>query len=144
MVEQRKNEQRVTYQEMLYTSVHLGFFMRLLRISGRKRVELLLKRGRSWRGKHLNIKFLMGAPKHPNVDPNASAVYAGFMTPVKLDKSAVKRNRMRRRCREALRRYIKEESFPTVQLIIKPSSSSLKCHFAELTADISTFFSTLR
>ncbi len=118
--------------------------MKIARISGRKRVERVLRHGKNWRGKHLSLKFQMGPPDHPNIDPNVEAIYIGVMTPAKLDKSAVRRNRMRRRCREAFRRHIKEGTFPTLQLIIRPSSSSLNCRFADLTADVSTFFSTLR
>lgn len=117
--------------------------MQLKRISGRKRVDRVLRHGKIWRGKHMSIHFLPGAPKHPLVDPDAKAVYAGVSASAKIDKSAVKRNRMRRRTREALRTFVKDGNFPVLQLIIRPRSSSLKCQFEELNLDISTFFSSL-
>jgi ribonuclease P protein component len=90
------------------------------------------------------IRFLRGAPKHPNVDPSVCALYVGTAASAKLEKSAVKRNRMRRRCREALRITVREiAELPTLQLLIAPRSSSLDCAFADILQDVRDFLSTV-
>ena len=118
--------------------------MELSRLRGRKICDALLRKGRLWKGKHLMIRWLSGAPRHPAADPARRAVYAGTLASRKLDKSAVKRNRMRRRCREALRVALKEsEIHGTAQLLLLPRSSSLTCAFVEIQADIAQFLRLL-
>lgn len=86
------------------------------------------------------IRYLPGAPRHPHANPALRAVYMGTIASTKLDKSAVKRNRMRRRCREALRTaLLKEETFPTIQLLLAPRSASLTAPFTDIQTDIRTF-----
>ena len=76
--------------------------MKLYRLSGRKVCERVKTKGFLWKGKHLFARYLLGLPRnYPAVSP--AGIYVGFLTSTKLHKSAVKRNRMRRRCREALR-----------------------------------------
>lgn len=118
--------------------------MHLLRLSGRKQNDFLRAKGAVWKGKHMVIRYLKFPPKHPNVDPAKIAMYIGTLASTKLDKSAVKRNRMRRRCREAFRTLVKDrQNLPSLQLILSPRSSSLTCTFDELTQDIARFLSTL-
>ncbi len=119
--------------------------MLLLRLSGRKRCDLVQRKGSRWNGKHLSIKWLPGPPRHPNVNPSTRALYVGVVTSLALDASAVKRNRMRRRCREALRIALQKytKTLPTIQLLLVPRSSSMQCAFQEIEADIETFLSTL-
>ncbi len=117
--------------------------MKLERLRGRKICDAVLRRGRVWKGKHLSIRFLPGAPRHPAADASAAALYVGTLASTKLDKSAVKRNRMRRRCREALRVALKDSpKIPSLQLLIVPRSSSLTCAFPEIQTDIRNFLST--
>ena len=116
--------------------------MKLSRLSGRKTCERVLKQGDMWKGKTFTIRWMKGAPKHPNINPAVRAVYVGTFASQKLHKSAVKRNRMRRRCREALRRAVKEQQkLPTIQLLLTPRSRSLSCDFAEIQADVRSFLS---
>lgn len=93
----------------------------------------------------MTIRFLVGAPRHPSVKPGRSALYVGAVASTKLDKSAVRRNRMRRRCREALRLTLKTlespETLQSFQLLLAPKSSSLMAPFSELSADLLTFLS---
>jgi ribonuclease P protein component len=92
----------------------------------------------------MTIRWLPGPPRHPNVDPMKPAIYVGTFASVKLHKSAVKRNRMRRRCREALRTaLLDKKSFPTVQLLMSPRSSSLTCDFADIQSDVTAFLSSV-
>lgn len=118
--------------------------MKLLRLRGRKVCERLLRQGKVWKGKNLNIRWTTGYPRHPASLPEVPAIYVGTLASTKLEKSAVKRNRMRRRCREALRLLAPDVSIPvSVQLLIAPRSSSLKAPFPDLQADIRAFFSTV-
>lgn len=118
--------------------------MKLSRLRGRKVCERVLQKGRVWKGKHMLVRFLTGHPRHPAADRSRVAVYLGTLASAKLDKSAVRRNRMRRRCREAWRVTVREipEVF-TAQLLISPRSSSLKAPFEELRQDVRRFLSTL-
>ncbi|MDD5469891.1 MAG: ribonuclease P protein component [Candidatus Peribacteraceae bacterium] len=118
--------------------------MKLSRLHGRKVNDYVLRKGNVWKGKNIVIRWLRGAPKHPNVDPAAMALYVGTAASAKMEKSAVKRNRMRRRCREALRITVREvEKLPTLQLLIAPRSSSLDCAFADILQDVQKFLSTV-
>jgi ribonuclease P protein component len=115
--------------------------MRLLRLQGRKICDSVLRKGRVWKGKHMTIRSLAGAPRHPAATVRSNALYVGTVASTKLDKSAVKRNRMRRRCREALRLLLKETDaqMPAIQLLLAPRSSSLWAPFPELQADLRAF-----
>ena len=118
--------------------------MKLQRLSGRKRCEYIRRKGKVWKGKHMLVRYEFGAPHHPNIDPEDNAVYLGTYATTKLHKSAVKRNRMRRRCREALRVQIAEaEKLPTVQLLLTPRSSSLEVDFLDIHTDVRTFLTLL-
>lgn len=119
--------------------------MELLRLSGRKVCERVKTKGLLWKGKHMQARIIPGFPRHFPKDAQ-SGLYIGTVTSAKLDKSAVKRNRMRRRCKEALRLALKDlgekaSSFPlpasrsSYQLLIFPRSSSLIAPFTELSSD---------
>lgn len=117
--------------------------MNLSRLRGRKITAYVQRKGRVWKGKTLVIRWLPGHPPHPAANPSRAAVYVGTLASAKLDKSAVNRNRMRRRCREALRIAMRERpSFPSVQLLLSPRSASLKAPYADIQADIAAFLST--
>ncbi|MBI3331329.1 ribonuclease P protein component [Candidatus Peregrinibacteria bacterium] len=118
--------------------------MKLLRLRGRKICDHVLRRGSVWKGTHMTIRFVAGPPRHPAADPKKTGIYLGTVASTKLEKSAVKRNRMRRRCREAFRVTLKEVEKPvTAQLLILPRSSSLTCAFPELVSDVRAFLSVL-
>src|SRR3990167_4079426 len=117
--------------------------MKLSRLRGRKIVDQVLRKGNVWKGRHMSIRFLVGAPRHPAAN-QTKGVYIGTLVSAKLDKSAVKRSRMRRRTREALRTtLLSSPERPPVQLLILPRSSSLSCTFPELLQDIGAFLSVL-
>ncbi|HLD71100.1 MAG TPA: ribonuclease P protein component [Candidatus Peribacteraceae bacterium] len=117
--------------------------MKLSRLRGRKIVDQVLRKGNVWKGRHMSIRFVFGAPRHPAANVT-KGVYMGTLVSAKLDKSAVKRNRMRRRVREALRTTIlSSPERPPVQLLILPRSSTLSCTFPELLKDITGFLSVL-
>ncbi len=116
--------------------------MQLLRLRGRKICERVQRQGLLWKGKNLMIRYIPGAPRHPSVDPETPALYVGAVASTKLDKSAVRRNRMRRRCREALRVAVQTTpNIAPVQLLIIPRSSSLEAPFGDIQEDIARFLS---
>ena len=142
--------------------------MNLSPLRGRKVVDRVRRRGDKWRGKHMQVTYVMGAPRlstqlcsfrasksgakveDERVERQRSfvrgkqGIFLGTSASIKLNKSAVKRNRMRRRCREALRITAKElNKLPTCQLIMSPRSSSLVCDFTELRSDAEAFFAHL-
>ncbi len=129
--------------------------MKLLRLSGRKVCERVKTKGILWRGTHMHARVLTGLPRSIPAD-SPIGLYTGMLTSAKLDASAVKRNRMRRRCREALRLTLKSDEEKAVgklplvipiQLILLPRSSSLSVPFGELLADVERllkFLTTLR
>lgn len=90
----------------------------------------------------MTIRWLSGPPR--TAPSGACGLFVGTFASTKLHKSAVKRNRMRRRCREALRICVRgEEKLPTVQLLLAPRSPSLACDFADLVSDVRVFLSSL-
>ena len=119
--------------------------MKLERLHGRKINDYLMRKGMMWKGKTMNIRWLSGSPKSPNVDRAAKAIYLGTFASTSLHKSAVKRNRMRRRCREAMRLFLqKATDLPTAQLLLSPRIASLDAPFPLIEADIAQFFSNVR
>ena len=118
--------------------------MKLSRLRGRKINDHVLRKGSLWKGRHLSVRWMRGAPRHPAIDPAKQGVYAGTLISAKTEPSSVKRNRMRRRCREALRVAVKSiAEIPPSQLLILPRSSSLTCAFPEIEDDIRKFLSIL-
>lgn len=114
--------------------------MKLSRLQGRKVNDYLRREGIVWKGRTMTIRYLLRAPRNPNVDPTAKALYVGTAASLKLHKSAVKRNRMRRRCREALRTYVKDIPCTfTAQALISPRIKSLTCDYTEIQDDIKEF-----
>ncbi len=115
--------------------------MKPLHLRGRKVNEVVLRKGRTWKGKMMTIRWIAGAPR----GHTAQGLYVGTLASAKLDKSAVRRNRMRRRCREALRIALQNRAtISTAQLLLCPRNGSLHAPFQELEADIQAFLSTLR
>ena len=134
--------------------------MQLRRLSGRKICERVKNKGFLWKGKHLFARSIIGLPRGYEILPT-SGIYIGTVISAKQEPSAVKRNRMRRRCREALRIRLREiaerEAGNTtegisaqisaqilhVKLMLLPRSSSLSASFGELIADIDVLLSHL-
>lgn len=118
--------------------------MKLERLHGRKTCDFVLRKGRVWKGKTMMIRWILGAPRRPGIDPAKIALYAGTFASTKLHKSAVQRNRMRRRVREALRMIVKETGdLPTAQLLVSPRFASLEAPFEDIRSDIRDFLSVL-
>lgn len=120
--------------------------MLLSRLSGRKLCERVKSKGYLWKGKHMHVRSMRVLPR-AGEDVIKTGLFVGVVTSAKLHKSAVTRNRMRRRCREALRLIAKDiqtAPTPAVQLLLFPRSSSLSAPFEELQADARRFLSSLR
>ena len=118
--------------------------MKLHHLSGRKVCDGVIRKGRLWKGKHLIVRWLPGAPKGLKL-PVKQGFYVGTLASTKLSKKAVERNRMRRRCREALRLAVKDRaSLPTIQLLLCPRAASLHAPFPHLSDDLRAFLATFR
>ncbi len=117
--------------------------MRLHHLSGRKVCDAVVRKGRVWKGKHLIVRWLPGLPK--GLKPAAKqGLYVGTLASAKLSKKAVERNRMRRRCREALRLAVRErDSLPTIQLLLCPRAGSLHAPFPDIQREVGMFLSSL-
>lgn len=116
--------------------------MRLLHLRGRKTNDSVLRKGRTWKGKTMTVRWVPGAPRNAAV---REGVFVGTFASTKLSKKAVERNRMRRRCREALRLAMAQRgAFPTGQLLLCPRPASLRSPFADLQADVHSFLSTIQ
>lgn len=122
--------------------------MQLLHLSGRKTCDRVLRKGNLWRGKAMQIRWMPGIPSTAQQRFAGRAphgLYLGTFAPLSLSKRAVDRNRMRRRCREALRITLQQESaFPSFQLLLSPRSSSLSCDFAVILTDVRSLLTFLR
>lgn len=125
--------------------------MQLLHLRGRKICDRVMRKGHLWKSPTCLIRWLPGAPHHPAARPERSACYAGTVASTKLSKLAVERNRMRRRCREALRLELKARAEDgqtrlqrSLQLLILPRSASLHSPFADIQRDIRSFLSLQR
>ncbi len=120
--------------------------MKLRRLQGRKVNSVIQRKGRAWKGQTMVIKWLPGTPPSKGRQgPLAEGMYLGTFASAALDSSAVRRNRMRRRCREALRLTI--ETLParqSMQLLVSPRAASLDAPFELLLRDVVAFFSHLR
>lgn len=123
---------------------HSSFILCLMHISrlrGRKICERVQRQGALWKGRTMIIRWMEGHPRHPSYNRAIPAVHIGTLASSRLHKSAVKRNRMRRRCREAFRLILKDTAAsPTLQLLISPRSSSLHSPFADILGDAQAFF----
>lgn len=121
--------------------------VKMLRLRGRKVCDRVIRKGHMWKGQTMLIRWIIGLPLHPAARPDESAVYVGTLASRTLSKSAVQRNRMRRRCREALRTTLKEHfsppSFMQVQLLLCPRSPSLSVPFSLIQREIKQFLSVL-
>lgn len=121
------------------------FFMELSRLKGRKTCDRLLKRSQVWKGNTMIIRWCRGAPRRPDADPVRPALYVGTLASAKMQPSAVKRNRMRRRCREALRKAVLLlDQIGPVQVMLAPRSASLHCPWGDIERDIASFLRILR
>lgn len=92
------------------------------------------------------VRWMPGTPTslgRPKALPQG--IYLGTFASAALDASAVRRNRMRRRCREALRLTIENlPERPSVQLLVTPRAASLDAPFETLQREAEAFFSSLR
>ena len=118
--------------------------MYLSRLRGRKNNEYVLKNGNVWKGKAMIIRWLQGHPRNLPGVPSVSRFYLGTFASAHLHPSSVRRNRMRRRCREALRITLAErKELPTVQVLMTPKIASLTCDFELIIADVGAFLAVL-
>jgi RNase P protein component len=96
-----------------------------------------------WKGKTMMVRWLPGVPRKAGL-VEQHGFYFGTYASTKLHKSAVKRNYMRRRVREAFRTFVKNDhNLPTAQLLVTPKIASLDAPFELIQSDVQTFLSVL-
>lgn len=112
-------------------------------LKGRKVNQRVLRQGKRWRGQTMIIHYTFGAPATAQ-ESKESTVYVGSFASLRLHKHAVKRNRMRRRCKEAVRLALAPvQKIATVQLLISPKPSSLDSDYSLLFKDAQSFIQFL-
>lgn len=120
--------------------------MQLHRLQGRKVNAVLQRKGRTWKGQTMTVRWLPGTPPSTGrLSKLREGVYLGTYASASVDASAVRRNRMRRRCREAMRLAIEKlPERPSLQLLVSPRGGSLDAPFDAIQRDVDAFFSHLR
>lgn len=117
--------------------------MKLQRLRGRKQNDYVRKNGNVFKGKTMVCRWLPGKPRTSRA--GESGLFVGTAGSSKLHKSAVKRNRMRRRCREALRKaVVNQQTLPDRQILLSPRILSLTCDNSLIEEDVRNFLSEIR
>jgi ribonuclease P protein component len=112
--------------------------MKPLSLRGRKLCDRIRSKGNVFKGKNMTIKWIEGLPK--NIKNPTSGVRIGTYASTSLHKSAVQRNRMRRRCREAFRTMLTNiKEGPDMCILIHPRPQSGTCDFGDLQKDVKDF-----
>jgi len=115
--------------------------VKLRRLRGRKTSARILRDGAVWKSRTFVARWIAGPPR----GETAAGLFVGTFASGKLSKSAVERNRMRRRCREALRRAVRErDEVRTAQVLLSPRKTSLDCPFRDIEEDVGKFLAVLR
>lgn len=105
--------------------------------------NLVMKHGRWISGQFLRIKWLKLAnfeeyfPKKEDVDKFKKQLRLAIVVGVKVSKSAVKRNRLKRQMREAVRLFIKEDRLSEgYYLMLVAQKEILNKNYAEISEEI--------
>lgn len=105
--------------------------------------NLLLKHGRWIKGGFVDLNYLFLANKSNLFPKKADALEFGqqlkvaFAVGLKISKSAVKRNRLRRQIREVVRLFIKSKRIPNgYYLLFVARAGSLSKSYAEISQEI--------
>jgi ribonuclease P protein component len=105
--------------------------------------NLLLKYGRWIKGQFIDLNYLFLAkqrenfPKKVDLDEFAMQLKVAFAVGLKISKSAVKRNRLRRQIREVVRLLIKSKRILTgYYLLFVARTGSLNKNYAEISQEI--------
>lgn len=103
-----------------------------------KDYEILYKEGHFVTGKFCNAKVWVVKPeKYPRRDYKTSDLKIGFVVSAKISKSAVKRNRVKRQMREAVRLLLKEDKLNTGFMIaFMAKSNILEREYQEIAVDV--------
>jgi len=129
------------------SSVFLYYICNMLKPENRlKKVRdfnLIIKNGRWERGRFIDLKYLELAkikelfPKKEDTNEFANQLKIAFSVGVKLAKSSVKRNRIRRQMREVVRLLVKEGAIRGgCFLLFLAKKGSLEKNYAEISQEI--------
>jgi len=113
------------------------------RLAKTRDFNLLIKHGRFFGNKIFNLKWLRLAeaenyfPKKENSENFKKQLKIAISAGLKISKSAVKRNRLRRQAREVIRLLTKEEKIKNgYYLLFSAKAGALEKNFAEIRQDI--------
>jgi len=111
-----------------------------------KDFEILFKEGGFIAGDFLNIKIWKIDPKkYPRRKYPKDDLKIGFVVGIKVSKSAVKRNLIKRRMREVVRLLLKEKKIKSGYMIaVLAKADILDCEYAEIEKAIMTVFKRAR
>lgn len=116
------------------------------RLKHMKDFEILFKEGRFFGGEFVTVKvWQIDETKYPRRKYRKEDLKIGFVVGLKVSKSAVKRNRIKRQIREVVRLMLKEDKIRAgfmVAVMAKPGA--LEKEYVELKKDISTLFKRAR
>lgn len=100
------------------------------RLTRKKDFEILFAEGRFVGGQYVTAKVWQVEPeKYPKREYTVSDLKIGFVVGIKVNKSAVKRNRIKRQMREVVRLLLKEEKVKSgymIALMAKPQAYGLE------------------
>lgn len=118
------------------------------RLTKERDFKLLLKRGFWVKGENISLKILPLSqnrkyfPKKEDVDNFEKQLKIAFSVGVKISKSAVVRNKVKRQLREAVRLLIKENGIKSgYYFLFVPQPSIVNKNFAEISEEIKLLFS---
>lgn len=96
--------------------------------------EILFNEGRFFAGTMVNAKvWLVDPEKYPKRGYARTDLKIGFIVSVKTEKSAVKRNRVKRRIREIIRLFLKENRIrPGYHIAFMAKSESIGAPYADI------------
>lgn len=103
-----------------------------------KDFEVLFKEGRFVAGKFVTAKIWKIEPaKYPRRKYNIDDLKIGFVVGLKVSKSAVKRNRVKRQMREVVRLLLKEGKLKNgYHIAIMAKANTIGAEYAEIAKDI--------
>lgn len=108
------------------------------RLTRMKDFEILFKEGRFVGGQLVTAKVWRIEPeKYPKRAYSSGDLKIGFVVPMKVSKSAVKRNRAKRQMREVVRLLLKEDRLKRgFMVVVMAKNAVLSAEYGEIAADV--------
>ena len=116
----------------------LSMLKREQRLTRKKDFEILFKEGRFVGGEYVSVKVWEVRPeKYPKRNYTTVALQIGFVVGLKVSKSAVKRNRIKRQMREVVRLLLLDNKIKQgFMIVIMAKPNAVGVLYADLEKDI--------